>query len=119
MSSAPLNSAVLGAWPMATNRPPALSGRTAPSLVLLSLTPTSQSFSKGPTCFFSVTMSQTSASSASAILGLALTRSTMILEARNSARRCTSVTLEAKRVKNSASSSAESPPPTTTSSSPL
>ena len=38
----------------------------------------------------------------------------MIRDARNSPRRCTTVTLEAKRVRNVASSIAVSPPPTTT-----
>ena len=37
----------------------------------------------------------------------------MIFEARNCSRRCSSVTLVAKRVRKSASSIAESPPPTT------
>ena len=40
-------------------------------------------------------------------------RSSMILEARNSSRRCTTVTAVAKRVRKVASSIAESPPPTT------
>ena len=43
-------------------------------------------------------------------------RSSMIGEARNSSRRCTSVTLLAKRVRKVASSIAVSPPPTTISS---
>ena len=42
-----------------------------------------------------------------------MARSSMIFEARKASRRCSSVTLEAKRVRNIASSIAESPPPTT------
>ena len=48
-----------------------------------------------------------------AILGFAKARSCMIFDARSSLRRCTRVTLSAKRVRKFASSSAESPPPTT------
>ncbi|COY30406.1 Uncharacterised protein [Mycobacterium tuberculosis] len=47
------------------------------------------------------------------ILSLLRARSSMILEARNSSRRCTSVTLRANRVRKVASSIAESPPPMT------
>ena len=50
------------------------------------------------------------------IFGLARARSTMIGEARNSSRRWTRVTFDAKRVRNAASSIAVSPPPTTISS---
>lgn len=46
------------------------------------------------------------------ILSLSRARSSMILEARNSSRRCR-VTLRAKRVRKVASSIAESPPPMT------
>ena len=53
-----------------------------------------------------------------AIFGLRCARSSMILDARNSSRRCTIVTLGAKRVRNVASSMAVSPPPTTMSSRP-
>ena len=41
-------------------------------------------------------------------------RSSMIFDARNSARRCTTVTLEANLERKIASSIAESPPPTMT-----
>ena len=44
---------------------------------------------------------------------LARAFSCMIFDARSVSRRCTTVTLLAKRVRNSASSIAESPPPTT------
>ena len=44
---------------------------------------------------------------------MALARSNMILDARNSSRRWISVTLRAKRVRKMASSIAESPPPMT------
>ena len=47
------------------------------------------------------------------ILSLAKARSCMIFEARSSSRRCTTVTVSANLVRNSASSMAESPPPTT------
>ena len=47
------------------------------------------------------------------ILGFSKARSCMILDARSSSRRWTTVTLEAKRVRKMASSSAESPPPAT------
>ena len=47
------------------------------------------------------------------ILGSFFARSIMILEARKSSRRCTTVTERAKRVRKVASSIAESPPPTT------
>ena len=48
------------------------------------------------------------------IFGFARARSNMIGEARNSSRRCTTVTLSANFVRKVASSIAESPPPTTT-----
>ncbi len=48
------------------------------------------------------------------IAGFSSVRSTMICEARNWSRRCSSVTDEPKRLRNPASSIAESPPPTTT-----
>ena len=41
------------------------------------------------------------------------TSSSMIFDARKASRRCSNVTLDAKRVRNSASSMAESPPPMT------
>src|SRR5699024_9016181 len=47
------------------------------------------------------------------ICGFARARSNMILEARNSSRRCIIVTVSANLVKKVASSIAESPPPTT------
>ena len=47
------------------------------------------------------------------MVGLAMARSAMIREARSWSRRCTTVTLLAKRVRKRASSMAESPPPTT------
>ena len=47
------------------------------------------------------------------IFSLALARSSMIREARNSSRRWIRVTLRANRVRKVASSIAESPPPTT------
>ena len=47
-------------------------------------------------------------------MSFARARSSMICDARNSSRRCTSVTLVRERVRKSASSIAESPPPTTT-----
>src|ERR1700739_2188470 len=47
------------------------------------------------------------------ILSLLRARFSMIFDARNSSRRCTSVTLLANRVRKRASSIAESPPPMT------
>ena len=46
------------------------------------------------------------------MLGTARARSSMIEEARNSSRRCTTMTFEANFARNIASSMAESPPPT-------
>ena len=67
-----------------------------------------------PSSLSSPCSSATSAFHSNAILSLAKARSCMILEPRNWSRRCTIVTLDAKRVRNVASSRAESPPPTTT-----
>ena len=64
-------------------------------------------------------MSATVAFSFQAIFGLCCARSSMILEARNSSRRCTTVTFVANFVRKVASSIAVSPPPTTTTSLPL
>ncbi len=47
------------------------------------------------------------------ILSFARARSSMIGDARNSSRRCTTVTLDANFARKTASSIAESPPPTT------
>ena len=52
-------------------------------------------------------------SSSHAIFGFARALSCMIFDARSVSRRCTTVTLDANRVRNIASSIAESPPPTT------
>ncbi len=64
-----------------------------------------------PAAFFCPRMAVATVFIFTVILGLFSTRSTMILEARNSSRRCNTVTEEPKRVRNSASSSALSPPP--------
>ena len=92
---------------MATNRPSASSSRSSPVTVSVSFTPVTLPWSVPST---SVTMALVTKS----MLSLALAWSIMILEARNSSRRCTSVTLVANLDRNVASSKAESPPPTTT-----
>ena len=58
-------------------------------------------------------MSSTSEFHSNEIFGFANALSCMIFDARSVSRRCTTVTLEANRVRKMASSSAESPPPTT------
>ena len=99
---------------MATNTPPAGSGPdVSPVLVLRSRTPVTPGRGTSPR------ISSTTALTTNSILGLRRARSSMIFEARNSSRRCTTVTLGANRVRKVASSMAVSPPPTTTSSRPL
>ena len=67
-----------------------------------------------PVTLFSPRTSTGAALVTNRIFAFALARSSMMRDARNSSRRCTTVTLRAKRVRKVASSIAESPPPTTT-----
>ena len=89
---------------MATNRPCTSSSDSFPVTV---------SRSRIASTELSPTTSLTSEFHSNSILGLANARSCMIFDARNSSRRCTSVTLVANFVRKIASSIAESPPPTT------
>jgi len=66
-----------------------------------------------PDTEFSPSTSSTSVLVSQRILSLFLARSSMILEARNSSRRWTMVTVFPNLVRKVASSIAESPPPTT------
>jgi hypothetical protein len=89
---------------MATKTPVTSSTRSSPVTV---------SRTARPATFSSPRTSVTCVFHAKRIFSLAKARSCMILDARSESRRCTMVTLEAKRVRKSASSMAESPPPTT------
>ena len=112
MSSLLRNSRVFGSWPIATKTPSAARVVRAPVFTFSSttaLTPVS-----GVPSMSAIALSQTKV-----IFGLARARSCMIFEARKWSRRCTTVTLVAKRVRKIASSIAVSPPPTITSSLPL
>ncbi len=103
MSSQPLNSLVLGSWPMATKKPE--TGRSRVSSVRVSR-------SRSAVTAVSPRTSVTAVCVWIRIFGLARTRSIMIVDARNVSLRCRRWTVEAKRVRKRASSIAVSPPPT-------
>ena len=105
-SMRPLNACALGIWPMPRNIKLTGSSSTTPVAVLRRRRPFT-SFSSTPST------SSTTVLVRNSILSCALARSSMIGEARNLSVRLISVTLLAKRVRNSASSMAESPPPIT------
>ena len=93
-----------GRWPIATKTPSTGSSDSVPSTVDTSVSPVT---------FSSPLTEATVAFQAKSILGSATARSAMAFEARSASRRCTTVTLSAKRVRKVASSMAESPPPMT------
>ena len=80
---------MFGSWPIAANTPSASSSQVSSVLTSRSRTPVTRS---------SPSTSSTTAFVTHSILSFARARSSMICEARNSSRRCTIVTLAAKRV---------------------
>src|SRR5260370_894451 len=97
---------------MATNMPSALRSLSARVLTLRRMAGLSLSGCSAPA------PSSSTVSQITEILGFLNSRSCRIFSARKLSRRCTTVTLEAKLVRNSASSTAVLPPPITSTSLP-
>jgi hypothetical protein len=94
-----------GTWPMATNAPAVGRSRSSPVSAWRTRVVPSAPFSPGR-------KDSTTYGVSSSMFSVSRARSSMIFDARNSSRRCTTVTLEENLARKMASSIAESPPPT-------